>query len=161
MLRMALLGLLILLSVGMLSAMELSAPPRRAAVIAQPPAESTGISATHDALEKADRLEVAAVSSAMPTAPTSVDTPVAPQDVHVGSSAPAPIVRLRNKPKPVATAEPPKPKPKPEAKTKPKAAVVKQAANAQRTKAGSESESCRLKAFGGLLKALNLARCEI
>lgn len=157
MLRMALLGLLILLSVGMLSAMELSAPPRRAAAIIQPPAESIGISATHDALEKADRLEVAAVSSAVPMAPTSVGTPVAPQDVHVGSSAPAPIVRQRNKPKPVASAERPKPKPKP----KPKAAVVKRTANVQRAKAASESESCRLKAFGGLLKALNLARCEI
>ncbi|WIW45987.1 hypothetical protein ML401_31850 [Bradyrhizobium sp. 62B] len=154
---MALLGLLILLSVGMLSAMELSAPPRRAAAIIQPPAESIGISATHDALEKADRLEVAAVSSAVPMAPTSVGTPVAPQDVHVGSSAPAPIVRQRNKPKPVASAERPKPKPKP----KPKAAVVKRTANVQRAKAASESESCRLKAFGGLLKALNLARCEI
>jgi outer membrane biosynthesis protein TonB len=157
MLRMALLGLLILLSVGMLSAMELSAPPRRSAAIVLPPAESTGISATHDALEKGDRLEVAAVSSAVPMAPTSVGTPVAPQDVHVGSSAPAPIVRQRNKPKPVASAERPKPKPKP----KPKAAVVKRTANVQRAKAASESESCRLKAFGGLLKALNLARCEI
>ncbi|MBR0925766.1 hypothetical protein JQ561_04050 [Bradyrhizobium diazoefficiens] len=157
MLRMALLGLLILLSVGMLSAMELSAPPRRAAAIVQPPAESIGISAAHDALEKADRLEVAAVSSAVPMAPTSVGTPVAPQDVHVGSSAPAPIVRQRNKPKPVATAERPKSKPKP----KPTAAVVKRTANVQRAKAASESESCRLKAFGGLLKALNLARCEI
>ncbi|MFB6446762.1 hypothetical protein [Bradyrhizobium tunisiense] len=156
MLRMALLGLLILLSVGMLSAMELSTPPRRSAAIVQPPAESTGIPAKHDALEKADRLEVAAVSSAMPMAPTSVDTPVAPQDVHVGSPAPAPIVRQRNRPKSVATAEPPKPKPKP----KP-TAVVKRTANVQRAKAASESESCRLKAFGGLLKALNLARCEI
>ena len=153
MLRMALLGLLILLSVGMLSAMELSAPPRRSAAIVLPPAESTGISATHDALEKGDRLEVAAVSSAVPMAPTSVGTPVAPQDVHVGSSAPAPIVRQRNKPKPVATAERPKPKPT--------AAVVKRTANVQRAKAASESESCRLKAFGGLLKALNLTRCEI
>src|SRR5689334_9754745 len=111
MLRMALLGLLILLSVGMLSAMELSAPPRRSAAIVLPPAESTGISATHDALEKGDRLEVAAVSSAVPMAPISVANPVAPQNVHVGSSAPAPIVRQRNKPKPVATAERPKPKP--------------------------------------------------
>jgi outer membrane biosynthesis protein TonB len=158
---MALLGLLILLSVGMLSAMELSAPPRRAAAIVQPPAESIGISVTHDALEKADRLEVAAVSSAVPMAPTSVGTPVAPQDVHVGSSAPAPIVRQRNKPKPVATAERPKSKPKPKPKPKPTAAVVKRTANVQRAKAASESESCRLKAFGGLLKALNLARCEI
>ena len=64
MLRMALLGLLILLSVGMLSAMELRAPPRRVAVIAEPPTEqTTSSSASHGALAKADRLESAAVSS--------------------------------------------------------------------------------------------------
>ena len=57
----------------------------------------------------------------------------------------------------MSTAERPKSKPKP----KPTAAVVKRTANVQRAKAASESESCRLKAFGGLLKALNLARCEI
>lgn len=154
MLRMALLGLLILLSVGMLSAMELSAPPRRTVAMVQPPAEhNAGIPASHDALAKADRLEIAAVSSAMPTEAASVENPAVPQNVHVGSSALAPIVRHRNKPKPVATAEPPKPKPKP--------IVVKRTANVQRAKAVSETEPCRLKAFGGLLKALNLTGCEI
>lgn len=154
MLRMALLGLLILLSVGMLSAMELSAPPRRAVAVVQPPAEqSEGIPASHDALAKADRLEVAAVSSALPTEAASIENPIAPQDVHAGSSAPAPMVRQRNKPKPIAATKPHQPKPKP--------IVVKRTANVQRAKAASETESCRLKAFGGLLKALNLTGCEI
>ncbi|MDD1535751.1 MULTISPECIES: hypothetical protein [unclassified Bradyrhizobium] len=154
MLRMALLGLLILLSVGMLSAMELSTPPRRAAAIIAPPAEqSADISASHDALAKADRLEIAAASSATLAEPASVDNAAAPQDIHDGPSAPTPIVRQRSEPKPIATAERPKPKPK--------ATVVKRSDNVQRAKAASETEQCRLKAFGGLLKALNFTGCEI
>lgn len=153
MLRMALLGLLILLGVGMLSAMELSAPPRRAAATVEPPAaQSGGIPASHDALAKADRLEVAAASRAMPQT-ASVENSVAPQDVQVGSFAPAPVVRARSKPKPIATAGPPRPKPK--------AIVAKRAAHAQRTKTAGETEHCRLKAFGGLLKALNMTGCDI
>jgi outer membrane biosynthesis protein TonB len=152
MLRMALLGLLILFSVGVLSAMELSAPPRRVVATVQPLAErSANISASYDASAKADRLEVAAASSAMPTEAASVENPGAPQDIHVRS--PAPIVRHRPDPKTIAAAKPPKPKPKP--------IVVKRTANVQRAKAASETEPCRLKAFGGLLKALNLTRCEI
>ena len=154
MLRMALLGLLILLSVGMLSAMELSAPPRRVVVIAPPLADqSADISAAHDGLAKADRLEIAAVSSAPPILPASVESPVAPQDVHVRSPAPAPIVHRRPGPKRIADVKPTKPKPKP--------IVVKRTANVPREKAANETERCRLKAFGGLLKALNLTRCEI
>lgn len=153
MLRMTLLGLLILLSVGVLSAMELSAPPRRAVTIVQPFSESAGISVSHDALPKADRLEVAAVSNAMPTQAASVDTPLAPQDIQVGAAAPEPIVRHRNKPKAIATVRPPRPNPKP--------IVAKRTAHSERAKAASESEPCRLKAFGGLLKALNLTGCEI
>lgn len=156
MLRMALLGLLILLSVGVLSAMELSAPPRRAAAIVQPLAEQdSGISASHDALAKADRLEIAAVSSAMPTQTASVEDRVAPpEDTQVGSSEPEPIVRHRHSPKKIATtAERPKPKPK--------ATVVKRTAHFQRLKAASDAEPCRLKAFGGLRKVLNLTGCEI
>lgn len=154
MLRMALLGLLILLSVGVLSAMELNAPPRRAATIAQPPAgPSQSISASHEALAKADRLEVAAVSSAMPTQAASVESRPAPQHVQASSSAPAPVARRRLDRKTIATAERPKPKPK--------AVIVKRPANVPRSKVASESEPCRLKAFGGLLKALNLTGCEI
>lgn len=152
MLRMALLGLVILLSVGVLSAMELTAPPRRAVTILQPPAEqSLTIPASHSPLPKADRLEVA-VSGAMPTEAVSVENSAA-QDVLISSLPPAPNVRHRSKPKPVASDERPKPKPK--------ASVVKRTTNAQRARIASETKSCRLKAFGGLLKALNLDGCEI
>lgn len=156
MLRMALLGLLILLSAGVLSAMELSAPPRRAVAMGPPLAEqSASVPASRETLAKADRLDSAAVSGAMPTQTPSADTPVAPQDAHSGSPAPAPLVRPRSKPKPIASAARPKPKPKPDA------IVVKRTANVQRARNTSGTENCRLKAFGGLLKALNLTGCEI
>jgi hypothetical protein len=78
MLRMALLGLLILLTVGMLSAMELRAPPRRAVATVQPLAEQdAGISASDGALAKADRLEVVAVSKEIPTQAALVEDRVA------------------------------------------------------------------------------------
>ncbi|MBR0840671.1 hypothetical protein JQ607_10775 [Bradyrhizobium liaoningense] len=155
MLRMALLGLLILLSVGVLSAMELRAPPRRAVATVQPPAEQTAdISASHEALAKADRLDVVAVSSQMPTQTASVEDRVAPpEDTQIRSSGPEPIIRHRHNPKKIATAERPKPKPK--------AIAIKRTANLQRSKAPSDTEPCRLKAFGGLRKALNLTGCEI
>ncbi|WP_249139611.1 hypothetical protein [Bradyrhizobium japonicum] len=133
----------------MLSAMELRAPPRRAAVIAE---QSTGISASHGALAKADRLETVAVNSETPTQAALVEDRVAPpEDVHIGSSEPKPIARHRHNSKKIATA--PKPKPR--------ATVIRQTANVQRSKAASSTEPCRLKAFGGLLKALNLTGCEI
>ena len=155
MLRMALLGLLILLSAGVLSAMELTAPPRRAAATVQPPADQdAGTSDSYEALPKADRLDVAAVSSAVPTQAASVEDRVAPpEDAHIGSSEPAPVLRPRHSPKKIATAARPKPKPK--------ASVVKRTAEVQRSKAASNVEPCRLKAFGGLRKALNLTDCEI
>lgn len=160
MLRMALLGLLILLSAGVLSAMELSAPPRRAVAMGQPLAEqSASVPASRETLAKADRLDSAAVSGAMPTQTPSADTPVAPQKAHANSPAPAPLVRPRSKPKPIVSAA--RPKPKPEPKPKPDAIVVKRTANVQRAKNASGTENCRLKAFGGLLKALNLTGCEI
>jgi len=161
MLRMALLGLLILLSAGVLSAMELTAPPRRAVAIVQPPADQdAGTSDSYEALPKADRLDVAAVISAVPTQAASVEDRVAPpEDAHIGSSEPAPVVRPRHSPKKIATAERAKPKPKP--KPKPKASVVKRTAEVQRSKAASNVEPCRLKAFGGLRKALNSTGCEI
>ncbi|KYH01898.1 hypothetical protein [Bradyrhizobium sp. DOA1] len=163
MLRMALLGLLILLSAGVLSAMELSAPPRRAAAIVQPPAgQDAGMSDSHDALAKADRLDLAAVSSAMPAQTAPVESSVAPaEETHAGSSGPEPAVRPRHTPKKIAAAERPKPNPKPKPKPRPKATVVKQTADVRRSKTAGNAEPCRLKAFGGLLKALNFNGCEI
>src|SRR5262245_12070525 len=118
MLRMALLGLLIPLGVGVLSAMELRAPPRSAVAIVQPPAETdAGSSDSHGALAKADRLEVAAVSSETPAqAAALVDERIAPaEDISIGSSEPPrPIARHRHNPKSkkVTTAARPKSKPK-------------------------------------------------
>ncbi len=156
MLRMALLGLLILLGVGVLSAMELRAPPHRAVAIVQPVAEpSAGISDAPGALAKADRLEVAAVSSETPAQAALVDERIAPpEDISIGSSQPpAPIAPHRNKPKKVTTAARPK--------SEPKAPVIKRTALSQRAKPASDTEPCRLKAFGGLLKALDSAGCEL
>lgn len=154
MLRMALLGLLILLSAGVLSAMELSAPPRRAVAMVPPPAEqSASIPASQEALAKADRLDIAAVEGAMPAQAASGDIPVAPQEAHSGSPAPAPRVRPQSKPKPIARTAPPKPKPA--------EIVTKRTVHVQRAKTAGGTEQCRLKAFGGLLKALNMTGCEI
>ncbi len=77
------------------------------------------------------------------------------------------------KPKKVTTAALSKPKPKIAAlaKSKPKTANIKTAniktadikrtAISDRSKAAGDTESCRLSAFGGLRKALNLSGCEI
>ena len=158
MLKLVLLGLLILLGVGVLSAMELRTPPRSAVAIVQPLADpNASISDSHDALAKADRLEVAAVSSETLEEAVLIDEGIAlPEDVSIGSSEPPrPITRHRHNPKSkkVTTAARPK--------SKPKATVIKQTAIVQPSKAASDTEPCRLKAFGGLRKALNLTGCEI
>jgi cell division septation protein DedD len=158
MLRMMLLGFLILLGVGVLSAMELRTPPRSAVAIVQPLAEpNADISDSHDALAKADRLEVAAVSTETPEQAVLIDEGTAlPEDNSIGSSEPpTPIARHRHnsKSKKVTTAARPK--------SEPKATVIKRTAISERSKAASDTEPCRLKAFGGLRKALNSADCEI
>jgi hypothetical protein len=165
MLRMVLLSLLIPLGVGVLSAMELRTAQFSAVAIVQPPAgTTTGVSNSQGVLAKADRLEVAAASGEPPVQPASVDERIAPSEgVSIGSSKPPrPINRHRHdaKPKKVAVAAIPKSRPK-AAPIKPKAAPVKQTTISQRSRATSDTGLCRLKAFGGLLKALNSAECEI
>jgi hypothetical protein len=158
MLRMVLLGFLILFGVGVLSAMELRTPPRSAVAIVQPLNEpNVDISDSHDALAKTDRLEVAAVSRETPGQAVLIDEGIArPEDISIGSSEPPrPIARHWHNPKSkkVMTAARPK--------LEPKATVIKRTAISQRSKAASDTEPCRLKAFGGLRKALNSAGCEI
>ena len=158
MLRMVLLGFLILLGVGVLSAMELRTPPRSAVASVQPLNEpNADISDSHEALAKADRLEVAAVSRETPEQAVLIDEGIArPEDIGVGSSEPPRLIaRHRHNPKSkkVTTAARPK--------SEPKATVIKRTAISQRSKATSDTEPCRLKAFGGLRKALNSADCEI
>lgn len=162
MLRMVLLGFLILLGVGVLSAMEIRTPPRNAVAIVQPVNEpNADISDAHDALAKADRLDVTVLSSNTPEQAVLQDEGVArsedmridSEDVGIGSSKPSkPIARHRHNPKKVTTVARPKSE---------KAAVVRRTVISQPLKAASNIEPCRLKAFGGLRKALNSDDCEI
>ena len=94
MLRMMLLGLLIPLGVGVLAAMELRTPARNAVVVVQSPAETTvGISNSHGALAKADRLEIAAASSEAPAQPAPVDERVSPSEgISIGPSEPPRVI---------------------------------------------------------------------
>jgi hypothetical protein len=158
MLRMVLLGLTIPLGVGVLSAMELSTPSRSAVAAVQPLAEPNADSSdSHEALAKGDRLEVTAVSSEAREPAVLIDEGTAlPEDNSIGSSEPPrPIARHRHNPKSkkVTTAA--------RSKSKPKATVIKRSAGSQGSTAASDTEPCRLKAFGGLRKALNSADCEI
>jgi hypothetical protein len=138
--------------------MELRTPPRSAVAIVQPLNEpNVDISDSHDALAKADRLEVAAVSRETPEQAVLTDEGIAPpEDISIGSSEPPrPIARHRHNPKSKKVTTPARPK------LEPKATVIKRTAISQRSKAASDTEPCRLKAFGGLRKALNSAECEI
>src|SRR5689334_4505985 len=113
MLRTVLLGFLILFGVGVLSAMELRTPPRNAVAIVQPVDEpNADISDAHDALAKADRLDVTVLSSNAPERAVLQDEGVArledirigSEDVAIGSLKPSkPIARHRHNPKKVTT----------------------------------------------------------
>ena len=165
MLRMVFLGLLIPLGVGV--TMELRTPPRSAVAVAQPVAETTvGISDSPGALAKGDRLEITAPSSETPAQPAVVDERISssegttiaspPEDITPGSSEPPRVInRHRHDPKSkkVATAALPK--------SKPKATDIKRTTISERSKGASDTEPCRLSAFGGLRKALNSVDCEI
>jgi hypothetical protein len=158
MLRIVLLGLLIPLGVGVLAAMELRTPPHSAVAVVQPLAETTeGISDSHGALAKADRLEIAAASSETPAQLALVDESISPPEgMSIGSSEPPRVInrhRHDHKSKKVATAALPK--------SKPKATDIKRTTISERSKGASDSEPCRLSAFGGLRKALNSVDCEI
>jgi hypothetical protein len=158
MLRMVLLGLLIPLGVGVLAAMELRTPPPTAVAVVQPLAETTvGISDSHDELAKADRLEITYAKSETPAQPAQVDERISPSEVTTirSSEAPRIINRHRHDPKSkkVTTAAVPK--------SKPKTTDLKRATIPERSKAASDTEPCRLSAFGGLRKALNSSGCEI
>jgi hypothetical protein len=158
MLRMVLLGLLIPLGVGVLAAMELRTPPRTVVTVVRPLAETTvGISDSHGALAKADRLEITYAKSETPTQPGLVDERITPSEATTIGSPEAPkiINRHRHDPKTkkvTTTALP---------KSKPKTTDIKRTAIPDRSKAASDTKPCRLSAFGGLRKALNSSGCEI
>ncbi|MBR0883772.1 MULTISPECIES: hypothetical protein [Bradyrhizobium] len=157
MLRMVLLGLLILLGVGFLVSMELRNPARSTVAVVQPLAETTvGISDSHGALAKADRLEIAAASSETPAQPSLVEERISPSEgMGIDSSDPPKVIdhhRHHPKSKKVAAALP---------KSKSKETEIKQTTISGRSKAAGDTEPCRLSAFGGLRKALNSIDCEI
>jgi len=153
--RLMLLGFLTLSGVGLLSAMELRTPPRSAVAITQPRHEPTAdTSDSHDTLAKADRLAVAPVSIVMPEQAVMNEEGARPKDISIDSSEPPkPVVRHLQHRKKV----PPAPRPK----SQPKVTAIKQAAVVQRSKIAGDTEPCRLKAFGGLRRALNSTDCEI
>ena len=158
MLRMVLVGLLIPLGVGVLAAMELRTPVLSSVVVVQPPAETTvGISDSHVALAKADRLEIAAASSETPAQPAPEDESISPPEgVSVGPSEPPTVInRHRHNPKPKKVTAPVPPK------SKPRTTDIKRTAISERRKAASGTAPCRLSEFGGLRKALNSVDCEI
>ena len=81
MLRMVLVGLLIPLGVGVLAAMELRTPPRTAAAVVQPLAETTvGISESRGVLAKADRLETTYAKSETPAQSALVNERISPSE---------------------------------------------------------------------------------
>ena len=138
--------------------MELRTPPRSAVAVVQPLAETdAGISDSPVALAKADRLEIAAASSETPAQPALVDERISPSEgISIGSSEPPRVInRHRHDPKSkkVATAALPK--------SKPTATDIKRTTISERSKGASDTEPCRLSAFGGLRKALNSVDCEI
>ena len=167
MLIMVLLSLLIPLGVGVLAAMELRTPPPTAVAVVQPLAETAvDISDSHGALAKADRLEITAPSSETPAQPAVVDERISssegttiaspPEDITPGSPEPPRVInrhRHHPKSKKVATAALPK--------SKPKATDIKRTTISARSTGASDTEPCRLSAFGGLRKALNSVDCEI
>jgi hypothetical protein len=158
MLRMMAVGLLIPLGIGALAAMELRTPPRTVVAVVQPLAETTvGNSDSHGALAKGDRLEIAYAKSETPAQPGVVDERISPSEATtVGFLEAARIInRHRHDPKTkkVTTVALPK--------SKPKTTGIKRTAISDRSKAASDTEPCRLSAFGGLRRALNLSGCEI
>jgi hypothetical protein len=135
--------------------MELRTPPRTLVTVVQPLAETTvGISDSHGALAKADRLEITSRSETS-TPPGLVDERISPSEATIIAAPEAPriINRHRHDPKAKKAAALPKPKPK--------TADIKRTAIPDRSKAAGDTEPCRLSAFGGLRKALNLSGCEI
>ena len=155
MLRLLFLCALVLLGVGV--TIELSTPLRSAVAVVQPVAETTvGISVSADAMAKVDPLEITAASSTTPARPALVDERIAPSEgIRIGPLKPPGVInRHRHDPKSKRVAIAARPKPKA------KATDIKRTTISER-KGASDTDSCRLSAFGGLRKALNIFGCAI
>ena len=159
MLRMVLVGLLIPLGVGVLAAMELRTPSRTAVAVVRPLAETTvGISDSHGALAKADRLEITHAKSETPTQPRLVDERISPPGATTIGSPKGPRIinhhRYDSKTKKITTAAP-------REASRLKTPDIKRTVILDRSKVASDTEACRLSAFGGLRKVLNSSGCDI
>jgi hypothetical protein len=137
--------------------MELRTPPPVAVAVVQSLAETiAGISGSPGALAKADRLEITYAESETPARPDPVDGHIsAPEAAATGALEAAKILgdhRHDPKSKRVTTAVVSKSK---------KIADIKRTIIPGRSKAASDTDPCRLSAFGGLRKALNSDGCEI
>ncbi|UPJ41949.1 hypothetical protein IVB40_32515 [Bradyrhizobium sp. 40] len=115
-----------------------------------------GISDSHGALAKADRLEIVAASSETPAQPSLVAEHLSPSEgMSIDSSDPPKALDHRRhhpRSKKVAAVLP---------KSKPKEAEMKRTTLSERSKSAGDTHPCRLGAFGGLRKALNSIDCEI
>jgi hypothetical protein len=181
---------LILVSVGLLVAMEIGTPPRVAKAVNQPLTRSTvGAGDPRDTLAKADRLEIPyfqkelstqLISFAERTPPadsTSVISKEAGKIVggnrhdakidaksDTKSDAKAKrVASVRPKPRPKIPDSKPRPKTRPETgpKTGPKTTDSKIVANTHRSKPPMDVKPCRPNAFDNFLKALKLpSGCE-
>ena len=157
MLRMVLFGMLIPLSVGVLAAMELRTAPRREATVSQPGVETIAIPDSLGALAKTDRLNDTYASNDTPGPPPQVDDRISTSQIAT-SNAPETLRPInRHPPVPKLTKVPAAALPKPRQRT----ANVGRAAVTERRKVGTDTAPCRLSAFGGLRKALDLSGCEI
>ncbi len=157
MFRMVLLGMLIPLSVGVLAAMEFRTPPRHGAAVSQPRIEPVAIPDPLGALAKTDRLNDIDASTETPGPPPQVDDRIATSPT--AKSNPPETLRPINRHPPVQqlTKAPAAALPKP----RPRTANIGRAAITERQKLGTDTMPCRLSAFGGLRKALDLSGCEI
>lgn len=157
MLRMVSLGMLIPLCVGVLAAIELGNPPRRGAMVSQPGGETVAIPDPDRVLAKTNRLEVSYASTDTPAPPSQVDDRISTSQTAV-SNAPATLVPINRHPLvPKLTKVPAAALPKSGRRT----ANTGRAAITERRKVGTDTMPCRLSAFGGLRKALDLSGCEI
>jgi hypothetical protein len=157
MLRMILLGMLIPLSVGVLAAMELRTPPRRGAAVSEPGVETVAIPDSLGALAKTDRLKDTYASTDTPAPPPQVDDHISTSQTAT-SNAPKTLNPIsRHPPVQKLTKVPAAALPKP----RPTTPNIGRAAITERQKVGTDTLPCRLSAFGGLRKALDLSGCEI
>ena len=157
MLRLVLFGMLIPLSVGVLAAMELRTPPRHGAAVTQPGVETVAIPDSPGTLAKTDRLDVAYPSTDTPAPPPQVDDRIAPSQTATSKAQEPARPINRHPPVQKLTKVPAAALPKP----RPRTANIGRAAITERQKVVTGTMPCRLSAFGGLRKALDLSGCEI